>query len=742
MQLKKHNNFKKVNAVIYDYQQKIVFQMKNVKAPSHWSDLAVSIVASKYFHRPQEKSVFDLIDRVSLGLDESLKLNKFIKKQRLQIIENIKQGLVDQRFAFNSPVWFNCGLYEAYSLKTKGTGFFAYNYQKKEIDAVKNNYQHPQNSACFIQRVNDSLESIYDLLKQEAMLFKYGSGSGTNFSKIRSKYEKINSGGLSSGLISFLEIFDKSAGSIKSGGVIRRAAKMVCLDVSHPEIFDFINWKKNEEKKAQVLIQNGFDGTLDGEVYKTISGQNSNNSVRLTDEFMKAVVGDKDFSLKNHSGSVLKKIKARELWNQLCEAAWICADPGVQFHNTINKMNTCTQSGLINSSNPCSEFMFLDDSACNLASLNLIRYSNRNKFEFDLSSFYKDIRDLIFVQDSLVDYSSYPSKKIAENSHRFRPLGLGFANLGSLLLEKSIPYDSDSGRAWAGAITAAMTGQAYLSSSELAKNKGSFLEYKKNKKSCVQVFKKQKSMLKTINWSLLPDQFKEQIEIVWMSAEESISRFGLRNSQLTLVAPTGTIGLVMDCGTTGIEPDFSLVKNKKMAGGGSINLVNPSVEKSLYFLKYSKEQVEEILLYIQKNNSLVGAPFFMRDHLKIFEMAQGDNVLSPNAHLLMMAAVQPFLSGAISKTINMAQDCTVKDISDVYMKAWKLGLKSVSIYRDQSKFIQPLNSSSGLNQRNENNSNRAHNLKSPRCLICGFDTVKEGSCFKCMNCGSTTSCSS
>lgn len=715
--------WKTFNSKIINSQGEIIFELNNIEAPETWSQTAVDIAASKYFYKGVETSVRQLVTRIGQGLQKAIEHSQIFKsKNEIQnYINEIKLGLYRQEFAFNSPVWFNCGLFETYKAHSESRQHYALNFKRKKIEPVTHVYKRPQLSACFIQSVDDSMESIFDLLKTEAVLFKYGSGTGTNFTNLRSRFEKLKSGGTSSGLISFLEIFDKSAGSIKSGGVTRRAAKMVCLDVDHPEIIEFIEWKKKEEKKAQALSQAGYDGSLDGEVYRTISGQNSNNSVRLTDQFMRQVLKDGEWSLRYPSNrKVHKKMKAREIWNSLCESAWTCADPGVQFHDTINKFNMCKVSGEIRASNPCSEFMFLDNTACNLASLNLIKFYREGLFQ--VSQFTHHI-DLIFKsQDAIVDFASYPTRQVAENSFRFRPIGLGFANLGSLLILMGIPYDSQQGRAWAAMISATMTAQSYLTSSELARLKKPFAEYKKNKKSVLEVFAQQMKAVQEIDWSQLPSEYKKNTSFLWMKASENIKKYGLRNSQVTVIAPTGTIGLVMDCGTTGIEPDYSLVKNKKLSGGGQLRIVNESLEKVLKNLQYSEIEKNQILHHIINTGSVKNCSVLKSEHLSIFQTAQGDHQISVDGHLLMMSAVQPFISGAISKTVNLPAEAQVSDIADVYMKAWKLNLKSVSLYRDQSKFVQPL---SDIGQK---------------CIICGHRTTLESGCYKCHNCGYVSAC--
>lgn len=716
------------DCVIKNSNGQVYFEKKRVQAPEKWSQTAVDIAASKYFRKSirQENSIQALIDRIGQGLVTAFKQSEMpLSHQQIQQnIDFLKDLLLDQKAAFNSPVWFNCGLSEAYQIQSISE-HYAWNSQKKQIEKITDAYKRPQTSACFIQSVDDNLESIFELVKNEAKLFKYGSGSGTNFSKLRSKYELLNSGGTSSGLISFLEVLDKSAGAIKSGGTTRRAAKMVCVDLDHPEVIDFINWKKNEEKKAKQLIDLGYSSDLDGEAYRTVSGQNANISVRIPDSFMKGLAQNKIWSLRSRSNrKVIQKIESQKIWQQICQAAWECADPGVQFDDTIQKFHTCAQTDRIYASNPCSEFMFLDNTACNLASINLGQYYN-SETQFDIEQYLMTIEKLIIAQDALVDYSSYPTAQIAQNSHDYRPLGLGFANLGSLIMRMGLAYDSEQSRAWAGVLSALLTGQAYLTSAKLAQKSKPFAQYKKNKKSMQQVLKRHQAALKNIDWKWLPKQLKETTESIWQQAISQGERFGYRNSQVTAIAPTGTIGLVMDCDTTGIEPDFSLVKIKKLAGGGQIQIVNQSVQPALEKLGYSKQQIENIQKFILDNNTVVNCADLQIQHRSIFQTATGADAISAQGHLLMMAAVQPFISGAISKTVNLPQSATVEDISHVYQQAWKLGLKSITIYRDNSKFTQPLQSDQS---------------QFPKCTECGSDTYLESGCYRCKNCGSTTSC--
>ncbi len=726
-----------VHSEIKNQKGELIYSKFIIAAPSHWSQTAVDIAASKYFRKniSSENSIFKLVQRIGLGIETSALMSKiFSSKKEIQNFRTeIEYHLLNQTAAFNSPVWFNCGLHEAYKIKS-ASQHFAWDQKKKKIEPVIHAYQRPQLSACFIQSVEDSLESIFDLVKSEAKLFKYGSGSGTNFSNLRSKYEQLNTGGTSSGLISFLQVLDQSAGAIKSGGTTRRAAKMVCVDVDHPEILDFINWKKNEERKAKALIQAGYSADLNGEAYNTVSGQNANNSIRISNSFMKAFLEKKSWALKTRlqRNKTIQEIPAEKIWSELCQSAWECADPGVQFNDVINEFHTCADTSKINASNPCSEYMFIDDSACNLASLNLTKFFGENYSisEFRIHEFLITVKTFILAQECFVDYASYPTTKIAQNSHDYRPLGLGFANLGSLIMRLGLSYDSDQARALASAITALMTGMAYYTSSEIAQKIGPFPEFKKNKKSMMKVIKKHQKSLSEIDWSLLPVEFKAVCFEIWDDVIKMGNRHGFRNAQVTAIAPTGTIGLIMDCDTTGIEPEYSLVKYKKLSGGGSLKIVNQSVKAALQNLGYHAVASEQILLEIAEKGYCFGSRKIKPEHQSVFATAvgindQGDGALSAVAHLKMMAAVQKFISGAISKTVNLPKNSTVQDISDVYLKAWQLGLKSVAIYRDGSKYVQPLNSFKKL----------------PQCVDCGGDTIVESGCYRCVNCGASTACS-
>jgi ribonucleoside-diphosphate reductase alpha chain len=735
----KHFEKKSHDCEIKGADGKIYYSKKNVKAPKHWSATAIDIAASKYFRKTvkSENSIFALVDRLTQGFQTAAKNSGLFenKAEVTNFSEELKFILLSQKAAFNSPVWFNLGLKEAYGLTSDSEHFF-WNKKFKNVTSINDAYLHPQTSACFIQSIEDSLESIFDLVKSEAKLFKYGSGSGSNFSKLRGKNELLSSGGHSSGLLSFLDVLDKAAGAIKSGGTTRRAAKMVCVDLDHPEIEDFINWKAKEEKKAQALIAAGYSADLDGETYRSISGQNANNSVRVPDSFMKMLGQNKNFKLKNrHDSGVYKEIAADELWRQICEAAWDCADPGLQFDDTINSFHTCSATDRIRASNPCSEYMFLDDSACNLASLNLTKFLDA-KQNFNLDEFIHCIRVIFIAQECLIDHSSYPTEKIAENSHHFRPLGLGFANLGSFFMRMGLAYDSEEARSWAGFLTAVMTGVAYETSAEMAHKIGAFAGFKKNKQPMLKVMKKHQKALADIGWSALPDQYREKVYEIWKNVLSKGERHGFRNAQATVIAPTGTIGLVMDCDTTGIEPDFSLIKNKKLSGGGYLRIVNQSVGIALEKLGYLPKEVEKILVQIEESGSVLKSDI-KTEHRNVFACATGELALSPDAHLKMMAAVQPFISGAISKTVNLPSESTVKDVSDTYKRAWELGLKAVAIYRDGSKFVQPL-SNANFNpvKKKDDESNF------PPCTECGYPTVLESGCYRCTNCGTTTACSS
>lgn len=703
----------------------VVFSMNGIEAPEGWSQLAVDIVASKYFRKAGingnasqgEDSVRQVVRRIVRTIRNSGEEQGgyFATPEDADAFEaELSYLLVNQYGAFNSPVWFNCGLWHEYDITGSG-GNWAWNQKAAEYNdanrgdhavpledeylETQNAYERPQCSACFIQSVDDDLMSIFELIKNEARLFKQGSGTGTNFSSLRGAKELLSGGGTSSGLMSWLKVGDTGGGSIKSGGTTRRAAKMVCLDMDHPDIEDFINWKAKEEKKAMALIAAGYSGGMDGEAYTTVSGQNSNNSVRVSDAFMAAVAGDADWStVARTTGAPWKTYKAKDLWRQVAEAAWHCADPGVQYDSTINKWHTCPNTARINASNPCSEYMFLDDSACNLASLNLTKFLSQDG-SFVIPAFRHAVRLLIIAQDILVDLSSYPTKPIARNSHDYRPLGLGYANLGTLLMLQGVPYDSDAGRSAAGAITALMTGCAYLASSELAATKGAFNGFARNRDPMLIVI--DRHMCLAVDGEKSTQGQRTWYSRIWSAAcrdwedgQRPGHDHGYRNAQVTVLAPTGTIGLLMDCDTTGVEPDFALVKFKKLAGGGTIKMVNQSVGRALFKRGYSLPAVTKILKYLEENDTLEGGPILPAD-LPVFDCAnrQGKNgkrFLAPMAHLKMMAAAQPFLSGAISKTVNLPNEATVDEVQEIYEEGWKLGLKAIALYRDGCKSSQPL----------------------------------------------------
>jgi ribonucleoside-diphosphate reductase alpha chain len=781
--------------VIRNLDGSVVFQMDGIEVPKDWSQLASDILVSKYVRKAgvpgktgHETSVKQVVGRIARAIRAAGEEagGYFDAEEDAEIFEQeLIFLLLTQRGAFNSPVWFNCGLHREYGIENGG-GNWHWDSKRGEVRRLDNDYECPQCSACFIQSVDDDLMSIFELVKSEARIFKFGSGVGTNYSSLRGKQEKISGGGTSSGLMSFLEVFDRAAGATKSGGTTRRAAKMMCLDADHPEIREFVNWKRKEERKVRALIAAGYPADFNGEAYHTVSGQNSNNSVRLTDEFMKVYREGKEWQTRlRTTGEVCETFPAKDLMRDVCESAWECADPGVQFDTTINDWNTCPNSGRIRSSNPCSEFMFLDNSACNLASINLLKYVGDDG-SFDTEAFLHTVRILILAQEILVDYSSYPVREIAINSHRFRPLGLGYANLGALLMVYGLPYDSDGGRALAGALTAILTGRAYLVSAEIAATRGPFEEFERNRAPILRVLGKHRAALGGINADLCPAELLDCARRQWDEATAAAERHGCRNAQVTVLAPTGTIGLLMDCDTTGIEPDFGLVKSKKLAGGGHFKIVNQSVPRALRRLAYTDDQVRDIVTYVLGSQNLRASPYvnaatleekgFLPDdlrrieealpsafelehafsphvvgaetlrrlgfeaaeheasgfnllgelgfsaeeieeasrvicgsmtiegaprvdpeHYAVFDCAsksgpRGERFIQPMGHIRMMAVVQPFLSGAISKTVNLPQTTTVDQIEWLYGTAWELGLKAIALYRDGCKSSQPLTS--------------------------------------------------
>ncbi len=788
------------DSVISNPDGSVVAATRGAEVPRAWSQLATDIVVSKYFRRAGlhgdpaqgETSVKQVVHRIAHAIREAGEGRGYFADRALADTFEAELSflLVNQYGAFNSPVWFNCGLFQSYGITGQG-GSWAFNESAAAVCETANAYEAPQCSACFIQSAQDDLMAIFELLKNEARLFKYGSGTGSNFSALRGRQETLSGGGTSSGLMSFLEVFDRAAGSTKSGGTTRRAAKMVCLDMDHPEIVDFIEWKMKEERKAMALIAQGYPSDFNGEAYHTVSGQNSNNSVRVTNEFMRAVETDGEWQTRGRThGQVIHTYRAKDLWKKIALSAWSCADPGVQYDSTINDWHTCKVSGRINASNPCSEYMFLDDTACNLSSLNLTKFLSEDADgtqHFDIEGYRHAARVFFLAQEILVDYSSYPTKQIAQNSHDYRPLGLGYANLGTLLMLMGIAYDSDAGRGIAASLTAILTGHAYRVSAEVAAVKGPFAGYVKNRSAMLDVMGKHRKYAYAIDDRTCPAELLQAARHDWDEAVRLGELHGYRNAQATVLAPTGTIGLLMDCDTTGIEPDFALVKFKKLAGGGYFKIVNASVERALVCLGYSRGQIAEILAYVSGTNTFLGAPVVNREYLKgkgftadditrveaalrgafsieqalspftlgadlrqrlgvteasksptfsllshwgiarsdietlgdhvlgrstvegaphmrvehlaVFDCANrcgrhGKRYLAPMSHVKMMAATQPFLSGAISKTVNLPNDATVDEVADVYYQGWKLGLKAVALYRDGCKASQPLSSTS------------------------------------------------
>jgi ribonucleoside-diphosphate reductase alpha chain len=679
---------------------KTVFEQDDIEVPSSWSQLATKVVASKYFYGDvdtgqRENSVKQLVHRVCKGIAARGNRDGYFASH--EDAENFYNELtwlcVNQYGAFNSPVWFNVGLYDVYNV-TGGGHNFRWDPKSRKAIACETSYRYPQASACFIQSVQDSMKDIMRLATSEAMLFKHGSGTGTDLSTLRSSKEKLSGGGKPSGPLSFMRVYDQIAAVIKSGGKTRRAAKMQSLKVTHPDIREFITCKTEEEKKAWALIEAGYDGDYNNQAYNSVMFQNSNLSVRVTDEFMEAVEKDgKWITNAVTTGETIGEHSARELMDLIAEGTRICGDPGVQYDSTINRWHTCPNSGPINASNPCSEYMFIDDSACNLASLNLMRF-RKNDGTFDVEGFKKAVRVFIIAQEILVDNGSYPDESVAVNSHMFRPLGLGFANLGSLMMSLALPYDSDQARAIAGAISAVMTGSAYAASAELASIKEPFEQFGKNSEQMLKVINMHRQHACDLPEAHCPEYLRNAAKDSWDQALDAGTKVGFRNAQATVLAPTGTIGFLMDCDTTGIEPDIALVKYKLLAGGGMLKLVNKTVPMALERLGYSADDIRTICDYIDEHETIEGAPRFNPDHLQVFDCAfkprNGKRFIDYMAHLRMMAAVQPFISGAISKTINMSKDSTTEDIAAAYMKGWKLGLKAVAIYRDGSKRLQPV----------------------------------------------------
>ncbi|OGF12295.1 MAG: ribonucleoside-diphosphate reductase, adenosylcobalamin-dependent [Candidatus Eisenbacteria bacterium RBG_16_71_46] len=790
-----------LDAVVWDRRRtvignpdgSIVFQMDDVEVPAAWSQLATDIVVSKYFRKAgvpgaagHETSVRQVVHRLAhtLRVSGERQGGYFAGPEDADAFEaELAYMLVHQIGAFNSPVWFNCGLFHEYGIRGSG-GNFAADPASGEVQVTEDSYSRPQVSACFIQAVDDDLMSIFELARNEARVFKFGSGTGTNFSRLRGRMERLSGGGTSSGLMSFLEVLDKGAGATKSGGTTRRAAKMAVLDLDHPEILDFIRWKVREERKVAALVAAGYSPDFNGEAYGTVSGQNSNNSVRVPDRFMEAVESDGAWqTTQRTTGSVQDTYRARELWREIAEAAWQCADPGVQFDDHIQRWHTCKATDRIHATNPCSEFVFLDDTACNLASINLMKF-RRDDGGFDVAGYRHANRVFFLAQEIAVDFASYPTDNIARRSHEFRPLGLGYANLGTLLMVEGLPYDSDAARAYAACVTAIMTGEAYALSAEMAASKGPFAGFEANRESMLGVMGMHRDAASAIDPALAPAGLREAAVGCWERAVAHGELHGYRNAQATVLAPTGTIGLLMDCDTTGVEPDFALVKFKKLAGGGFFKIVNQSVPMALRHLGYDHAAIEQIARYAIGTGSLDGTPHVNREslehkglaaveidrveqalpamldlrfafsrgvigdealtrlgvgqaerekptftllpylgfteeqideanaatcghlaiegapglrpeHLPVFDCANrcgphGTRFIEPMGHVRMMAAVQPFLSGAISKTVNLPHEATVEEVERIYRESWRLGLKAVALYRDACKLSQPL----------------------------------------------------
>ncbi len=687
----------------------VLFEQDNCEVPSFWSQLATNVICSKYFYgevgtEQREFSVRQLVHRVARTIaDWGLEDGYFASNEDGErFYRDLSWLCLHQHGAFNSPVWFNVGLYHQYGV-TGAKCNWRWDPVTQDVTQPENPYEYPQGSACFIQHVEDNMEDIMELARSEAMLFKFGSGTGTDLSTLRSQREKLSGGGHPSGPLSFMRVYDQIAAVVKSGGKTRRAAKMQSIKVWHPDVMEFIECKWKEEQKAHVLIQKGgYESNFNGEAYSSIMFQNANLSVRLTDDFMEAHAKNEDWTThwvtdENVPGPTYP---AREVMNRMADCAWHCGDPGVQYDTTINNWHTCPNSGRINASNPCSEYMFLDDTACNLASINLMKF-RREDGSFDHERYGAACRVYFTAQEILVDHASYPTEDIARNSHKFRPLGLGYSNLGSLLMSNGLAYDSDAGRGVCGAITAIMHGNANLTSAELAEAVGTFDEYEINHQPFMNVMQMHRDAVDEIS-DECPADLAQAAADVWDKVLSAGAVHGFRNAQATVLAPTGTISFMMDCDTTGIEPDIALVKYKQLAGGGMLKIVNQTVPLALETLGYSTEDIEAILEYIDEHDTIEGAEQLKPEHLPIFDCAfqarNGSRSIAWKAHVTMMAAAQPFLSGAISKTVNMPRETTPEEIAQAYVDGWKLGLKALAIYRDGSKDSQPLNTATEADQ--------------------------------------------
>jgi ribonucleoside-diphosphate reductase alpha chain len=685
----------------------VVFEQKDCEVPANWSQLATNVVVSKYFYgelgtAERETSVRQLIHRVCRTIaDWGISGGYFASEEDgEQFYRELTWLCLHQYASFNSPVWFNVGLHHMYGV-TGAMCNWHWNQETGEIEQPENPYEFPQASACFIQSVEDNMEDIMELARSEAMLFKFGSGTGTDLSTLRSHREKLSGGGRPSGPLSFMRVYDQIAAVVKSGGKTRRAAKMQSIKDWHPDVLEFVECKQKEEEKARLLIAKGYNAD---DAYSSVLFQNANLSVRLSDDLMKAVEEDKPWT--THWVTNPEKegptYPGREMLERIAKAAWACGDPGVQYDTTINRWHTCPNSGRINASNPCSEYMFVDDSACNLASVNLMKFRQPDG-QFDVDRFLTACRLVFIAQEILVDHASYPTKRIARNSHRFRPIGLGYSNLGSLLMASGLPYDSEPARGICGALTALLHGAACRTSSELSAVKGPFEEFEKNREPMLQVMEMHWEKVEEI--PACPDYLRSAARKVWDEVVAGGRRYGFRNAQATVLAPTGTISFMMDCDTTGIEPDIALVKYKQLAGGGMLKIVNQTVPTALKTLGYDDSEIESIVAYIEQEDTIEGAADLKNEHLPVFDCAfaspNGTRSIPWKAHVHMMAAAQPFISGAISKTVNMPKDTTVEDISNAYREGWRLGLKALAVYRDGSKGAQPLSTKSDTESKAE-----------------------------------------
>lgn len=694
------------SAAIKDETGKALFEQNDCEVPANWSQLATNVVVSKYFYGDpkntdeRERSVRQLIHRVTRTItDWGLEDGYFdTPEDGERFYRDLTWLCLHQFGAFNSPVWFNVGLHAQYGVVGDACNWH-WNHETQTTAQPDNPYEFPQGSACFIQSVDDNMEDIMRLACSEAMLFKFGSGTGTDLSTIRSNREMLSGGGTPSGPLSFMRVYDSIAGVVKSGGKTRRAAKMQSLKIWHPDILEFIECKWAEEKKAHALIREGYESNFNGEAYSSVCFQNANLSVRVTDEYMEAIRDKKQWKTRWISEKTPEdppSYDAKELLNKMAECAWHCGDPGVQYDTTINRWHTCPNSGRINASNPCSEYMFLDDTACNLASINLMKFVGPGG-SFDVERFRSAARLFFIAQEILVDHASYPTEPIARNSHRYRPLGLGYSNLGSVLMTEGLPYDSAAARGLCGSLTALLHGEANRTSAELASVVGPFDRYTANEKPMLSVMQMHREACESID-DQGPPELKQAAKELWEDVLQLGEKYGFRNAQATVLAPTGTISFMMDCDTTGIEPDIALVKYKQLAGGGMLKIVNQTVRKGLEKLGYEEGQIENILHYIDENDTIEGAPDLEVEHLPVFDCAfqaaNGVRSIPWKAHITMMAAAQPFLSGAISKTVNMPNDTTPEDIANAYYWGWELGLKAIAIYRDGSKQSQPLNTKS------------------------------------------------